>query len=190
MEFIVEVGADVWTPKDILIPDAGMIGWIERHPPRRSNSLVKGFLGILSAQMAQAGVYMADTGGTARLLSQGQQCFALNAGAAGTTYGIVVGTGTNAVALSDNKLQTQLTTNLYHGSGKVGYEWVSSSSCRIIASRTFANQSASDMNITEIGLYAFGNSSNHIFCIDRTLYSITVPDFAGITISYFFTISV
>jgi len=103
--------------------------------------------------------------------------FRATAAAGDATQGITVGTGTGAVAPSDNKLGTQIAHGTGAGQlsyGGMGFGSVSTTATqtKLTMSRAFTNNSGSTITIQEIGLYAcFMDNSNNlrIFCLIRDL---------------------
>ena len=103
--------------------------------------------------------------------------FRATAAAGDATQGITVGTGTGAVAPSDNKLGTQIAHGTGAGQlsyGGMGFGSVSTTTTqtKLTMSRAFTNNSGSTITIQEIGLYAcFMDSGNtlRIFCLIRDL---------------------
>lgn len=99
-------------------------------------------------------------------------------GAAGViTTGIILGTGTNAVAIDDYKLQTPIA----HGSGatQLNYKATTFDPFRVIGSvasfkikRQFENLSGSTITVTEAGLYCY-NAVGYYFDLVRDL--LTTP---------------
>lgn len=83
------------------------------------------------------------------------------------TYGIQVGSNATAVALSDYKLNTQITHGTGAGqlkySGQSGFGPISSGSSRAFRlSRYFTNDSGGDVTIREVGLVQRPNSSGGV----------------------------
>jgi hypothetical protein len=79
-----------------------------------------------------------------------------------SSYGIVVGSGTNAVTISDYKLASQIVQGtgagqLIHNASSVSYSVdtsVTPAVLNIALSRTFTNSSGGSINITEVGIIA------------------------------------
>jgi hypothetical protein len=159
-----------------------------------ANSLVKQFLQHLKYGFSgvSLGTTVRDTGGTLRALPQFQ--IYLVAAAGTDTTGIVVGTGTNAVTISDYQLQTKILTGAT--AGKLNYALmlfpdadvtVDGSTVRYDFNRTFTNSSGGDITIQEVGLYA---ANNYYFMLDRTLFVKTIANGAGAILTYRIQISV
>lgn len=149
-------------------------------PEIEANSLIKNWIQRIYSHWGYTAQNQTDTGGTSRSLSATTPFYAA-ATQNTTTYGIVVGTGTDAVTLADTKLQTQVTTNFYHYSTSVGYEQFTTGS-RIVITRGFQNNTGDSVAIKEVGLYAI--TTSYYFLIDRTLKDITVPDDKGLNLTY------
>jgi hypothetical protein len=121
--------------------------------------------------------------------------FPMNAAANTDSYGIQVGTGTNPVSMNDTKLQTRILQSTTGEPGKMVYSvqtWTAPStngSTRSFkVSRTFTNNSGATINIGEIGMVFLQNSYSFLF--ERTLFSKTVLNGNGTTVTYTISITV
>ena len=159
-----------------------------------ANSLVKQFLQQMkyNFSVATLGTTCRDTGGTLRALPG--TGFSLIANAGIVTWGIVVGTGTDAVTILDYKLQTQIAHGT--GAGQLSYAamlfpdadvTVAGGVCYYDFNRTFTNSSDGAITIQEIGLYVL---NNYNFMFDRTLFEKTITNGAGAILTYRIQISV
>ena len=157
---------------------------IKRIRPRRANSLLKQFIQMLASQFNGAAIAMLDTTDVSRAPGFNGAVQLINAGANTTTYGIVVGTGETVVAMTDNKLVTQVVTNIAHGVCSAVAENPAAETWQVVISRTITNNTGSLLSIKEVGLYAMDGNYNYKFCIDRTLYPVDLSNGAGITLSY------
>lgn len=163
---------------------------VKRYPWKRANSLLRQFIQILTVQLGLAPIVMTDTGGTAtRSLTQSGNNFYAAAAAASTVAGIQIGTGTTPVAMTDIKIETQSVTNVAYGICVVSVENPDASTWRSVVTRTFTNNTGSVLNITEIALVCWGGNTPWFFCIDHTLYSVSVPSGSSVTLTYRITIS-
>lgn len=108
-----------------------------------------------------ASITMTDTGGTSRTdASQGQNGVYVTAAAApanDATYGMQVGTGTDAPTITDTKLQTQIThgtgaSQLSHGATVVSTVRVEGSNAKLLIQRQFTNNSGGSITVRESGL--------------------------------------
>jgi len=162
---------------------------IKRYPWKKANSLLKQFIQILMVQMSTVAQNTTDTGGVERSLTISSQNFNSAGAAALTTNGVVVGSGTTPVSMTDTKLQTQVTTNVAHSAHSLAVENPDASTWRVYIARVFTNNTGATLQIREVGLYCFGAGSTWNFAIDHTLYSVDVPNGVGVTITYRITIS-
>ncbi len=142
----------------------------------RSRSFVLAFLDILWAQMAQDSQSITDTGGTSRTIPTSVNNYGINANAGDATKGVVVGTGSTAVAISDNKLATQIAHGV--GSGQLSHSiysttapQTSGTSRRFLLTRSFANASGGTITVNEVGVYVSAGDSGYEFCAIRDLVS-------------------
>lgn len=157
---------------------------------RKANSLIKAFAQGLKIQMSQASEIVKNTGGNDRTVGTNAANLRVNATASVTSWGLVVGTGTTAVSMSDWKLETQVTTGVDHSAVVVEMEYPAGNVARVKISRTFTNNTGASLGITEVGLYANLGGTTYFFCIDRTLYSVTVPVGEAVVITYRISFSV
>ncbi len=159
----------------------------------RPNSYVRALIDLLfpgfqAANFTNGGV---DTGGTTRTLAQTYML--LNAGTGVTTYGIRVGTGTNAVTISDYTLQTPIAEGsgagqLLHSAVTFNSPSTSGSTRQFNVMRTLTNNSGNSITVKEIALYASFNSN--YFMIERTLNTFTILNGASATVTYTISVTV
>ena len=163
---------------------------LKKLRPKRARSYVLQFLDLLNIIIGYATLTITDTGGVGRSQAPYAALMRVDAGAAITTYGILVGTGTNPVALADYALQTQVTTNVAHSSVTIAAPTTDGTTRLFEITRTFTNNTGATLNITEVGLAGMGGSSNYKYMIDRTLYSVTVNSGASVSLRYRIKITV
>jgi len=172
---------------------------LEGIDERPANSLVKQFMQLMKAQLSTVTItsLVKDTSNTDRTVNNYAYNFNINAGLGIVTYGILVGTGTNAVTISDYVLQTPIAHG--SGAGQLYYNaaafddadvTVSGSDCYYDCKRFIENNSGGDINIKEIGVVCTGAVSTYKFLIDRTLYDKTITNGTGARFIYRFKISV
>jgi hypothetical protein len=137
----------------------------------QSRSYVLAWMTLLFVELSYvtSPVTILDTGGTARSPAAGAQAL-INAGSGVVTYGIVVGTGTNVVTPSDNKLQTPITNGagagqLVHSGMIIGAPTSTATTVKITAARTLTNNSGSTITVTEVGIYV--SWSSVYYCVVR-----------------------
>ena len=157
-------------------------------PWEPANSLIKQFIQLLTLLMSQITRSITDTTGTARNVMVDGSDLKCNAGAANTLYGILIGTGTTAVTMADNKLETQVTTNIAHAAQTFAVESPDISTWRVSTARGFTNNTGSIVNVKEVAIYT-AHVAGYYFCIDRTLYPVDIPIGATLTPTYRITIT-
>ena len=160
-----------------------------RYPWKRIDALLKQFAQILMYHLSQAAQTIKDTAGVDKLMYASLPSFAANAPAATTTYGLVIGTGTDPVTMADNKLQTQVTTNITHQAGTFLLENPDASTWRVACTRVFTNGTGATLEIKEVALYTNNTANGYKFCFDRALYSVSVPNGENVSITYRITIT-
>ena len=183
---------------DITISEGDKI--VKKYRRRKCRSFVVQFAQMLLHGMSLNTVAaVIDTGNTSRSLVppvySRQSQFLLNASAGTTTYGSVVGSGTNVEAITDYALQTLIT----HGttSGKLQYSAVTfgapttdATTSYMTVTRIFTNGSSGNVSVNEIGLYSyFYNNDTSVgwyFCLVRDKLDSTIVLSAGqnMTLNY------
>lgn len=142
---------------------------------KESGSWVLNLLKVLYVKFAQANLAgVVDTGGTSRTMLSAANIFG-TAPINTATYGIVVGTGTNAVAITDTALQTPIATG--SGAGQLNYQLMRSATVPTISStqlvwtwgRDFINNSGGSITVQEIGQVLDDTSGGWFFLIMRDL---------------------
>lgn len=169
------VGARIYDPDGTLVEEIVQPG----------HSFVLAWATMLNHRFSSATMNTTaiDTGNTSRTLHTNTTYYRWNAAAADSTYGIAVGSGTNAVAMTDYALQTQIA----HGTGAGQlYYWdndgypVDSSGANpryMNTSRAFQNQSGTTISVSEVALYVrFPDSGavSRYFCMCRDLLSFNI----------------
>lgn len=159
-------------------------------------SYVLAFIDMLYVQ-ANYGATMPntpDTSNTTRAFTANVYFFDSKSGIAGTdTSGIVVGTGTNPVALADYKLQTQI--NHGNGAGQLDYgattyiaPATSGTTRYFQILRVFTNNTGVTITPTECGIYTIFNTGTYKFCSIRDLIAsgsgIAIPSAKALTLTY------
>lgn len=175
-----EIGGEIRGPKGI-----------KRLPWVKANCLLKQFMQALKVQLSTEAETMALVAGGTASIGANAYMFRANAGGTITNYGIVVGTGTDAVTMTDTKLQTQVTTNIAHGITSFLLENPDAATWRAAITRTITNNTGVTLNITEVGLYVATNAApgTNVVCADRTLYSVSIPNGEVLALTYRITIT-
>jgi hypothetical protein len=173
----------------------------------RSHSFDLQFLQMLETAIthiyngASAGLSVKDTGNAARTLQFGLGItdaidLALFAANTDNTYGIVVGTGSNATSPSDVALQTIIASGagvgqLTYGNHSYTTSAIAGSNVNLVITRTFINTSGGTINVTELGMYLSQRDSGatqRYFCIVRDLVTaVPVPTAKTLTVTATFT---
>ena len=160
---------------------------IKALPWTPANSLLRQFIQLLAVQMSEQNVSIIDILDTARSIQNHEFSLSVNAILAATGSGIVIGTGTNAVTMTDTHLQTQVTADITHSATTFAVENPDANTWRLAISRIFQNNTGAAVGVKEVALYAFGQDTppvTRFICIDRTLYNVSVPNGIGLTLTY------
>lgn len=151
---------------------------------------------LLYAKMAQTNLTgVVDITGATTAASAVASTFDLKANSAETSKGLVVGTGSTAVAIGDYQLGTQINhaaTALNYGPVNVTTPNTSGSTRSFTVSRSFLNAStATASTINESGIYAKPNAdANTSVCVARDVESPAITIGVGNTGTLTYTIGV
>jgi len=118
------------------------------------HSYVSNFTTILALLLEGASHgTVTDTSGNAQDINLGTAGF-MNAMApsGNDNYGILIGTGTNAVSVSDNNLQSKISNSTMSYGDTSETSSTSGNTLVISITRSFTNQSGSTVNVSEVGL--------------------------------------
>ncbi len=170
-------------------------GNVEIH--KRANSFVRGFIdliyGFITATTVTNG--WTDTGGTNRNTSVASSNMLMNSGAGVTTFGIVVGSGSSAVTISDTALGTLIAQGT--GAGQLQYgansnidPITSGTSRQFTLSRTLTNGSTGAVTVNEVGIYGKAGSTPWYVMWERTLTTFTINAGASKTVTYTIKVTV
>lgn len=152
-------------------------------------SVVRGWIGLLTVQFTNSAVSIIDVSGTSRNINASSINLYVNAPIDDAGYGIVCGTGTDAVAISDYKLKSLIQPG--SGSGQLQYSSVDFPNKYLVDTATaltdirrfFTNASGNKINVREIGIICYGYSSYRIL-IERTLINETLEDEESLEVTY------
>lgn len=161
---------------------------LKRFPWVKANSLLKQFIQMVAVQLSQANITVTDVDNVDRSVAKHAAQLGVDGAALAVDKGILIGTGTTAVAMTDYKVQTILTAGMTYGINTFAIENPDASTWRLAISRIFTNGTGASVGIREVVIYAW-DSQNYKFCIDRTLYSVDVPNGVAITMTYRISIS-
>ena len=158
-------------------------GTVRKNIPfRQCRCLLKQFIMLMTVHLQQDSEQIIDTGGTLQYALSNSTTLKANA-TSDTNYGILIGTGTTTVTLTDYKLETQVTTNITHETVSFTIENPDASTWSVAISRSFINNTGGTVNIGEVALYVKA-SSNYIYCMDRTLYPVTLNAMEAVALTY------
>lgn len=157
-----------------------------------SRSYVIGFLDGLAIHMRDTTANVKDTGGTIRAITPYTYMNDCTIGVNDDTHGIVVGTGTTAVAISDFQLETQIAHGigagqLSHGASGNTAPVTIGTKRRFLLTRSFTNQSGGSITVNECGIYVRCGVAPWYYFLDvRDIISggQAVPDTKTLTIQY------
>lgn len=162
---------------------------IRRYPWRRANSLLKQFVQLLAVQLHQSAQTIKRSSGVSNSISPDALVFRATGAAGDTSNGILIGTGTTAVAIDDYKLETPLITSVAHSAQTLALEAPDASTYRVALSRVFTNNTGASVGIREVALYTLDGAGTPAFALDHTLYSVDVPNGISLTLTYRISIS-
>lgn len=162
---------------------------IKRYPWVKANSLLKQFAQVLAVQMGQAAISIKRSNNADYNLSPEALAFRSTPGAGATTWGILIGSGTTPVAMTDIVLQTPVVAGVTHGAQTVAVENPDANTYRVAISRTFTNATGASLGIREVGWTYLDGGGTPYFLLDHTLYSVDVANGLAVTLTYRITIS-
>lgn len=153
------------------------------------NSVVQGWIGLLTVQFTGSPHYLIDVNGNSRNVYSDQFNFRLNAAINDASIGIVCGTGTDAVSITDYNLKSLILPGT--GAGQLQYSSVDFPNNYIVdiataltdIRRFFTNNSGDAITVREIGIKCNGYSSYRIL-IERTLINETLQDGESLEVTY------
>jgi len=162
---------------------------IRRLPWRPANSLLKQFIQLLTIMFQQAAITVTRTTGVGQSIGPAATVLRVNGAAGATNNGIVIGTGTNPVTMTDYNLQAQASANIDHGITTFAVENPDANTWRVAISRIFTNNTGATLGIREVGLFSHTDPACNTFLIERTLYSVDVPNGVAVTLTYRITVT-
>ena len=169
--------------------------------PRICHSFLKQFGQVLYGSMSAGYIGdIVDTGGTTRTINY-RMCYssyttgmAVNAATSNSNYGIQVGTGSTAPAISNYALQTKIA----HGTGvgqlqyaacTVGSPSATSTQATFKITRVFTNGTANPITVEEIGLVLYDIQYYYLVIRDIT-GGIAVAASQSLTVNYDLTTTI
>ena len=156
---------------------------VRQYKSKSAGSFLSQFIELLHVQMAQALTLITDTSGIEASIDKNFYNLRLNTPVSNLSWGLLIGSGTDDVTIDDYALQSQITTDLTASLHTFVLSYPTANTRRLSISRTFTNTSVSPMSIEEVALYTVSVNSDYI-CLDRTLYSISIPATSSLTLTY------
>jgi len=156
-----------------------------------SKSFVEQWNKLINVQARHIAATVKDTGGTPQSVTFHTYTLEMKAGAGVTTFGIRIGKGTTAVAMTDYALETPLAhgvgaDQLYHNAVAISLPAVEGSTCSFTVSRVMINNSGATITgIRELGCYVRMAVSYYGLGFRDVLGTgVDVPDGGAITVEY------
>lgn len=174
-------------------------GKVTKTINKTCNSYVLGIVDLLQFLCNQAAYNSTftvnDTAGVAKpfmfYYNTNYWGFRGNAPSANDTYGIQVGTGNDAVLISDYKLKTLIahgdtSTKLNYGATSIGACATVGTTRNFTIARTMTNNSGGDITVNEVGLVlmAFNSAAWDFFMVEHSLLTFTIANGASGTVTY------
>ncbi len=153
------------------------------------NSVVQGWIGLLTTQFSSASTSIVDVYGNSRNILPSEANFMVSADLNSAGYGIIVGSGTDPVSINDNHLKAPVSPGT--GAGQLQYSAVDFPNRFLVDTATaltdirrfFTNNSGATIQVNEIGIVCYGYSSYRIL-IERTLINETLQDTESLEVTY------
>ncbi|GAH94903.1 unnamed protein product [marine sediment metagenome] len=162
---------------------------VRKYRPKAAHSFLAQFIEYLYIQMSQTQTDVTKTDGSDYNVIPAILNLSVNAPASDLNYGLLIGSGTDPVTIDDYVLQSQITSDLTVLAHTFSLSYPSSNTRRLSISRTFTNTSLSPMSIEEVVLYTIYAGLMY-FCLDRTLYSVSIPASSSLTLTYRIDVSI
>jgi hypothetical protein len=156
----------------------------------RSRSFVANFINIMFANLSGQNVTLVNTGGST-YGSFGRTALSANDSSNDASYGIQIGSGTTAPAITDYRL-TQLIPNgtsagqMQYGAVNVMSPVINTTNNTgyITVTRAFTNNSGGSITVSEVGLVVNAFSQYTLIIHDLLPTPITVPNGSTLSIAY------
>jgi len=149
---------------------------------KKANTILSNFYRVLYMHMSHGKADFRDTGGATRGGSRNNENFQVKAPAGEAAWGIVLGTSTAAVSITDYNLGATIphgtgAGQLLYGSTDVTDIEIIGNMARFYITRLFTNDGGADITVNEIGLIVRVHDGFPLYSvlIDRTLATFIVP---------------
>jgi len=170
-------------------------GKITEQLSKKAESYVKQFLQMLFIKMGASVdvISMTDTGGVARNVSEASYptsytIFETNAAITDVNYGIIIGTGSTAPTINDNKIETLIAhATMNYSAVTFGAPAADNTTSQFTITRNFANVSGGAVTVNEFALYTrHWDGAFRYFCLIRDVIGggIAVPNGQTLTVNY------
>ena len=178
------------TPTKVEEPEKGINIYVHvedelgnRVLSKKSSTLLSNFYAALYSHISSSLAYYRRLDGTIDQVTPSSKTFSVKGASGQTNLGIVVGTSTTPVSMTDFSLGSQIphgigAGQLLYGSTDVTDLDFLSNMTRFYVTRLFTNNSGADITVNEVGILAhFYNRYGFTFpaLIDRTLATFVVP---------------
>ncbi len=161
---------------------------IRKYRPKAAHSFLAHFIELLSVQMSQSTKSITNITGAESSVTTAIGNLQVSSDASNLLQGLLIGSGTDPVTIDDIKLQSQITIDLTASIVSFVLSYPTANTRRLSISRTFTNGSVNPMAIDEVALYTF--AARNYICLDRTLYSVSIPGESSLTLTYRIDVSV
>jgi hypothetical protein len=171
---------------------------------KKAQTLITAFYRILYARMGTGTPSAVDINGTSYTLKQGGidsynlDFFNVKGASGDTSLGIIVGTSTTPVSITDYRLGALISHGtgagqlLYGGVSVVAIE-VTGNMARFYVTRLLTNNSGADITVNEVGLVGSARDTGgfgRCFLLDRTRATFIVPNGGSRNVIYEFRVVV
>jgi hypothetical protein len=186
------------SPGTLRLTETDPAGQVVDRTEQPIDSYVENFLNLGAAMWgSQSVIDVTDTGGTLRDLEAGGKAsdpWQFDANSM-TDFGIQIGDDGTGETVTDTSLGNQLTTNIAYGSVSVSTPSVAPPDATLDVTRTFTNNTGSDVTIREVGIVADHESAasgdEEFLCLrDTGSPLLTVGDGNNATVEYELQITV
>lgn len=162
---------------------------LRKYRPKAAHSFLAQFLELLKVQMSTTAEIITTITDTEQSVTTNASNLQVPAGASNLLQGMLIGSGSDPVTIDDYKLQSKITTDLTASVVSFSLSYPTANTRRLSISRTFTNGSINPMAIEEVALYTYSHTAVYI-CLDRTLYSVSIPAESSLTLTYRIDVSV
>jgi len=156
----------------------------------RSRSFVANFIKMIFSDLSHQSVTFVNTGGSAYSTSGGS-ALSVTDGSNDNSYGIQIGTGTTAPAITNHSLTQLIPNGTSAGQMQYGAVTIMSPAINttnntgyITVTRAFTNNSGGSITVSEVGLVANFSGQNTLIIHDLLPTPITVPNGSTLSIAY------